>query len=136
MLDDDDIWYTHHLATLVRHQQETGADLVYPWFEVEGGEDPLKMMGKPFDPDELRRRNYIPIPYLVRTGLAQAVGGFQCPVRPTGPMASARTGASSCACWTPEPPSATPRKSLGCGDTGGEGLPGQPGNTSGRPDRW
>jgi glycosyltransferase involved in cell wall biosynthesis len=31
-LDDDDIWYPHHLETLYRLHQETGADYLYSWF--------------------------------------------------------------------------------------------------------
>lgn len=136
MIDDDDVWYPHHLATLVKAQEETGADLVYPWFEVDGAADPLQMMGVPFDPAELRRRNFIPVPYLVRTELAQRVGGYPEP------------GAQD---W-PHPECEDWGFLLRLLDAGarfhhvaeitwmwrhwGWGTPGNPGNTSGRADRW
>lgn len=40
-LDDDDELYPHHLAMLLDTALSTGADLVYPWFEVIGGTDPF-----------------------------------------------------------------------------------------------
>lgn len=82
-LDDDDQLGARHLERLVRHQQETGADLVYPWFDIRGpdGEDynhrdPLGAMGQDIDLAELDHRNWIPVTYLVRRDLAEAVGGF------------------------------------------------------------
>lgn len=78
-LDDDDVLYPHHLSALTRHQEMTDADLCYGWFDVQGGTDPLGWFGKDFDPDALRENNYIPVTYLVRTELAQGVGGFPAP---------------------------------------------------------
>lgn len=78
-LDDDDLLEPVHLERVLDHAEETGADLVYPWFTVDGGTDPLGMEGQPFDPDALRRANYIPVTYLVRTKLIKAVGGFPGP---------------------------------------------------------
>lgn len=78
-LDDDDLLDPHHLERLLAHAEETGADLVYPWFTVDGGTDPLGVEGRPFDPEALRRANYIPITYLVRTKVIQGVGGFPGP---------------------------------------------------------
>jgi hypothetical protein len=52
-------------------------DVVYPWFDVEGGEDPIGCFGVPFSAAFLRRRNYIPVTVLARTELVRAVGGFQ-----------------------------------------------------------
>lgn len=79
-LDDDDVWYPHHLETLVEAAAETGADVVYPW-PVMVGAAPLRpdRFGAPFDAVELRRGNYIPTTALIRTELARDVGGFQCP---------------------------------------------------------
>lgn len=77
LLDDDDAWNTDHVRLLLEHAQETGADLVYPWFEVPGGFDPWPgTEGRPFDEERLRRENYIPITVLVRTDLLWDVGGF------------------------------------------------------------
>jgi glycosyltransferase involved in cell wall biosynthesis len=77
-LDDDDEFLPHHLEKLVAHQEETGADLVYPWFEIAGGTfDPLGWEGRAFDPDALRQANYIPITVLVRRQLLLDAGGFR-----------------------------------------------------------
>lgn len=78
-LDDDDVLLPNHLEALVETAERTGADLVYPWFDVIGGRDVLARGGRPFDPDELRKNNYIPVTVLVRTKLAKDVGGFPPP---------------------------------------------------------
>jgi glycosyltransferase involved in cell wall biosynthesis len=75
-LDDDDQFKPSHLRACARNAALTGADLVYPWFDVEGGDDEIGMFGVPFDPVLLRKRNYIPVTVLVRTELARKVGGF------------------------------------------------------------
>lgn len=73
-LDDDDEFYSTHLQALRMHQETTGADLVYPWFNVIGGTDPFPHWeGVPFEPDPLRQ---VPITYLIRTDLLREVGGF------------------------------------------------------------
>jgi len=49
-LDDDDYFYPDHLETLYNAIQETDADIVYSWFDVEGGTDPFpENFGKPWD---------------------------------------------------------------------------------------
>ena len=79
-LDDDDLLKPDHLATLTAAAEESGADVVYAWPEVHGWYDALAhRFGQPFDPDELRRGNYIHTTTLFRTELARAAGGFQCP---------------------------------------------------------
>lgn len=83
-LDSDDQLMPNHLAELVRHQEETGADLVFPHFTVigPGAFDPFAAYeGKPFNPVELETFNRIPVTVLVRTALLRDVGGFQ----PLGP---------------------------------------------------
>jgi glycosyltransferase involved in cell wall biosynthesis len=131
-LDDDDVLWPEHLARLIGCAQETGADLVYPWFDVPGGWDPFpQYFGQPFDEQALRTvQNYIPVTVLVRTSLARAVGGFQ------ALNASTEPGASPCeewGCW------------LAMLDEGAQfvHLPERTwsytwhrGNTSGRGDRW
>ena len=39
-LDDDDEVRPEHVELLLQHANETGADIVYPWFDMLGGLDP------------------------------------------------------------------------------------------------
>ncbi len=73
-LDDDDEMKPSHLRACLLHAGLSGADVVYPWFD---GPDRMGCFGMPFDPEALRRRNYIPVTVLARTELVQAVGGFE-----------------------------------------------------------
>jgi hypothetical protein len=91
-LDDDDEFLPLHLEHLVVKAAETGADLVYPWFDgintdffrLPAEDDPDRLRtpeGMPFTPHvENRLRgesgNFIPITVLVRTSLVKEVGGF------------------------------------------------------------
>ena len=79
-LDDDDELLPHHVDTLMDAAQETGADIVYPWFKV--------ISARPFDPfpgafrrkfsaELLQQSNYIPTTVLARTEVVKAVGGFE-----------------------------------------------------------
>lgn len=74
-LDDDDELYECHLECLLRHQAATGADLVYPWYDIvyPGGRiadrDVLPFEGLPWDPAAPR---LFPITYLVRTEIARS----------------------------------------------------------------
>jgi hypothetical protein len=72
-LDDDDTFLPDHLEVLMEHAEATEADVVYSYFEVVGGSDPLNALGKPFDPDELMQHNWIPVTTMVRTELAKHV---------------------------------------------------------------
>lgn len=79
-LDDDDEWLPGHVATLMQAAEETGADVIYPWFDVisSRGFDPWPgVFGRPFNADDLRMRNYIPTTALARTDFVRSVGGFQ-----------------------------------------------------------
>lgn len=68
-LDDDDELLPHHLETLLRAQVETEADVVWPWFTVIGGSDPIKVnRGKQWNSAE---PHTFPMTALVRTELAQ-----------------------------------------------------------------
>lgn len=86
-LDSDDLLAPGHLEQLERHQQETGADVVYPHFTVilaggATGPDPFfDREGQPFDPELLKTRNTIPVTVLARTRMLLDVGGFA----PKGP---------------------------------------------------
>lgn len=74
-LDDDDYLLPHHLATLCKAAQDTGADVVWPWFRVEGGTDPFPMhRGRQWNPDD---PHIFPITTLVRTERLREVRGFQ-----------------------------------------------------------
>lgn len=75
-LDDDDELLPDHLAVLADLQRASGADLVYPWFDVVGSCDPLGAFARPFDPVGLRTANYIPVTVLARTAAVRAAGGF------------------------------------------------------------
>lgn len=77
-LDDDDELFPRHLELLLETQARTSADLVYPWFEVNGGDDPFpERFGLPFDEAALRQGQYIPVTVLARTESVRAAGGFQ-----------------------------------------------------------
>jgi glycosyltransferase involved in cell wall biosynthesis len=97
-LDDDDWFYPRHLSTLVAAAEETGADVVYPWFDlsVNGALrnhlDPLKIghrqaFRQPFDPRALVINNYIPVTVLARTERLLDVAGFPFPGSPDWPHA-------------------------------------------------
>jgi hypothetical protein len=94
-LDSDDQWRPDHVGSLLTAAQETGADLIYPWFTVPSGWDPFpEYEGQPFNEHVLRNvQNYIPTTVLVRTRLVRAVGGFEDRNKSTAP------GASPCEEW-------------------------------------
>ena len=76
-LDSDDTMDPEHLERLAAHAEKTGADLVYPWFRVDGYTDPWPWRyGMEFDPAALQRSNFIPVAVLARTDLVREVGGF------------------------------------------------------------
>lgn len=95
LLDDDDEWGPEHIGALMEHARETGADLVYPWFDIQADDPPPGWggafdpwpgrEGAPFDEEALRRGNYIPITVLVRTELLWAAGGFTAAGPPDNP---------------------------------------------------
>ena len=76
-LDDDDVLYPEHLRLCARAARLNDADVVYPGYDVVGGEDPVGCFGVPFDGQLLQRRNFIPVTVLARTELVRAAGGFQ-----------------------------------------------------------
>lgn len=133
-LDDDDEFKPSHLLLLEAYQRRTGADMVYPWFDQpEKNWDGLGAFGKPFHElaHQLGQRNWIPVTVLVRTQLLRDVGGFGSP-----------PGVQDCEDW-----GAWQR--LHAAGASIVHLPrktwiwhhwladdGQPGNTSGRVDRW
>ncbi len=129
LLDDDDEWYPDHLKLLMAHAEETGADLVYPWFNVPEGFDPWPHReGQPFSEETLRSYNYIPITVLVKTDLLWEAGGFTSK-DPDNPQ-------SLCDDW------GTWERLIAAGATFSHlnrrtwAWHWHPGNTSGRPERW
>lgn len=80
-LDSDDMFLQKHLEKLMAHAQETGADIVYSWFDLLdqnghlwGDKDPIFPPGhflNPFDPLNPIETT---ITTLARTELAQAIG--------------------------------------------------------------
>lgn len=76
-LDDDDELLPDHLKLCARYATLTGVDVVYPGYEVAGGEDPVNCFGLPFDAGLLLRRNFIPVTVLARTSKVREAGGFQ-----------------------------------------------------------
>lgn len=129
LLDDDDEWYPDHIRLLMEHAEETGADLVYPWFNAPEGWDPWpEREGQPFDEELLRTMNYIPITVLVRTDLLWDAGGFT-PKDPDNPE-------SLCDDW------GTWERLLACGATFSHlnrrtwAWHWHGHHTSGRPERW
>lgn len=73
-LDDDDELYPNHLDVLIHHALDADADLVYPWFDVQGGSDPFPQFeGREFDPAE---PNMFPVTVLARTELLNESHGF------------------------------------------------------------
>lgn len=98
-LDDDDEFLPNHLEVLMTTAAETGADLVYSWFEHLGWpewtperQDALAVMhngrlcsplGVPFGPEQaehMRRYAFIPITTLVRRSALHKSGGFPRPL--------------------------------------------------------
>lgn len=73
-LDDDDEFKAHHLQALMMHAETTGADMIFPWFEVKGGTDPFPdNEHKEFDVENPHQTT---VTFLVRTEAAKAIGGF------------------------------------------------------------
>ena len=77
-LDDDDVLYPHHLATLRAATDD--ADVVYSYCDVEGrnGWSP----NQPFDVGALRAYNFIPVTAMVRRAAFVLAGGFPAATHP------------------------------------------------------
>lgn len=73
-LDDDDYFYPDHLELLYTTALETDADIVYSWFDVEGGTDPFpENFGKPWNPEKPVQ---ITVTVLAKTDVIRAAGGY------------------------------------------------------------
>lgn len=125
-IDDDDTMNPNHLFALRRFMDDTGADMVFSWFDVVGGIDPFPQhFGKAWDP---ANPTHTTVVTMVRTELAQSVGF----VAPEGGDGAGGSGED----WN---------FTLGCLAAGAKimHLPERTwkwyhntGNTSGRNDRW
>lgn len=73
-LDDDDELCPHHVERLVECALANDADMVYPWFHIEGGGDPFPHhYGLPWDPERPRQTT---ITCLWRRDALEKIGGF------------------------------------------------------------
>jgi len=74
LLDDDDYFYPDHLETLYRTAIDTDADIVYAWFDVDGGEDPFPQnFGQPWNPDKPVQTT---VTVLAKTDVIRKAGGY------------------------------------------------------------
>jgi len=73
-LEDDDVWYPHHLATLVELAEHANADVIYPYCRVVGRD---WCPNAPFDRERLLRENYIPATAMIRRSLIADLGGWR-----------------------------------------------------------
>lgn len=142
-IDDDDEFYSQHLEKCLKHAHETGADLVFPWFDLYkmgelNGKDPLGAKGIADEdiPGRLERANFIPVTVVVKREMLAEVGGFPIPLSEEWPMRDCEDWG----CW---------KRIIKAGGKishldevtwkwhhWGYGKKGVPGNTSGMPDRW
>jgi hypothetical protein len=127
-LDDDDEMLPCHLECLHGTAVETGADLVYPWFEAVGGPDPIAdYFGRPWDD---AAPHVVPITTLARTESLRRAGGFAGVPPPQSPGHG--TGEDEWLVWRLMGNGARivhlPERTWRWHQHGA--------NTSGRPDRW
>lgn len=79
LLDDDDVLLPHHVELLTTSAEAAGVGVVWGWYEVVGGSDPLPddFRGRPYDPDAA---HCTPITYMARAHLfadaLENMGGF------------------------------------------------------------
>lgn len=77
LLDDDDVWYPHHLATVWAAMESSGADVAYADCDEVGRRDGFSIAVGPFDAERLARENFLCVPAtLVRADALRSVGGF------------------------------------------------------------
>lgn len=73
-LDDDDFFFPDHLETLYKVALEEDADIVYSWFEMDGGTDPFpENFGKPWDPENPCQTT---VTTLAKADTIRKAGGF------------------------------------------------------------
>lgn len=105
-LDDDDLLEPQHVQRLVEHSDD--ADLIYPWFHLPIGTDPLatlvngqvtRPLGVPFGAEQadyvMRHGNFIPVTVLVRRSYLEKIDGFPLPSSERWP----HTECEDWGCW-------------------------------------
>lgn len=71
-LDSDDEFLPQHLEKLMKCAKANNADVVYSWYKIKGGRDPLpKHFGLPWDPEHPRLTTIV---MLIKTEIAKKVG--------------------------------------------------------------
>lgn len=136
ILDDDDEFLPIHLEACLGHAELTGADLVYPGYEVIGGTDPCpEVFGRDWVPGHPVQTSTV---IVVKRELLEALDGYKAPEvqpdpRETGigesfylPVRADQLGAKI---------SHLPIRTWKWHHWG-IGSPNRPGNTSGLPSRW
>jgi SAM-dependent methyltransferase len=74
LLDDDDFFFPDHLETLYKVAIDEDADIVYSWFEMDGGTDPFpENFGKPWNPEEPIQTT---VTVLARVDTIRKAGGY------------------------------------------------------------
>lgn len=142
LLDDDDYFYADHLETLYKTAIDTDADIVYSWFNVDGGTDPFpENFGKPWDPENPIQTT---VTVLAKTDVIRQAGGYSNTIglseRELKHYAQGNTaGEDFRMVFSANKNGAkivhVPKKTwayVHWMDSTGQAL----GNTSGRPDRW
>jgi len=78
-LDDDDELLPMHLEHLLAEVQRTNADLVFPWYEVRGGGDPMpEAFGRNWEDYLTEFGPYqFPVTFLARTEVIRDAGGWR-----------------------------------------------------------
>lgn len=91
-LDDDDELFPMHIEHLQAEAERTGADLVFPWYEVHGGGDPMpEAFGRDWGVYLNEFGPYqFPVTFLARTEAIRAAGGWA--PMPEGQRLEARPG--------------------------------------------
>lgn len=72
-LDDDDEFKPQHLERLRATMVEQDVDLVYGWYDVINGGDPLTIEGRPWAADNM---GLFPVTYLVKSECVRDAGGW------------------------------------------------------------
>jgi hypothetical protein len=77
-LDDDDELLPQHIEHLFAEAQRTQADLVFPWYQVRDGADPMpEAFGRDWDTYLNEFGPYqFPVTFLARTEAIRAAGGW------------------------------------------------------------
>lgn len=75
VLDDDDWFLPHHIETLYKTAEHTGADLVYPWHRLSNGARSHleQWRGAEWDNNNIHQ---VPVTWIAKTSSLRKVGGF------------------------------------------------------------